>query len=137
MCRVAMYELLKNDSELQAFGIDQNHLWPNFALDGAPRDGIPWIVMRWGSRPSRFGRQPGGPLALTIWAYQIRQKGSDFTVLDALLTRCTELLGGVEHYEGTDGSVITSVDFRGYSEDLTDDGYDAIAKNAAYTVVCR
>lgn len=135
MGRVAVMELLKNDSQLQGFGLNADRIWPNFALDGAPRTG-PFIVLRWGAMQSRFGTE-GGRQDLNIWAYQPRQEGTDYALLDQILRRVTALMTATIHYVGTDGSSLVTADFEGFSEDLVDNGYDAITRNARFTVLCR
>lgn len=136
MGRVAMMELLSTDATLNALGINANHIWPNFALDISPRqDGI-FLILRWGGVSSRFG-DPGGTRSVRVWAYQAIQLGTDYANIDKVLGAVTDLLTGTIHYTGTDGSAITAADFRGYSEDLKDQGYDAIARNAEFTVLCR
>lgn len=127
---------LGSDATLNSLGISTDHIWPNFALDASPRADGPWLVLRWGSSPARFGRQPGGATALTVWAYVARQRSTDHSDLVAILERTSGILLSMEHAAG-DGWIVSTVDFRGYSEDLQDAGYDAIAKNAAYTVIAR
>lgn len=132
-----MRNLLGADTDLNILGITSDRIWPNFSLDGAPRDGIPWLILRWGLRTPRFGSVGGpGKQKLTVWAYRIRQASTDFTVLDDVLSRVVEIMATTEQFE-SDDSVISTVDFNGYSEDINDNGYDAIAKNADFTVVCR
>lgn len=136
MSRVGVLELLAADATLNSMGINGDRIWPNFALDGAPRDGGLWLVLRWGSRPGRWGGV-GGKQSLTVWAYQGRQVSNDFTAILAVLDRVTGVLAGVSNHVASDGSVVTTVDYGGESEDLVDEGYDAIAKSVQFTVVTR
>lgn len=136
MGRVALMELLSTDATINALGINASHIWPNFALDISPRqDGI-FLILRWGGVNSRFG-DPGGARSVKVWAYQAIQLGTDYGDIDKVLAAVTDVMIGTIHYEGTDGSSITTADFRGLSEDLRDQGYDAIARNAEFTVLCR
>jgi hypothetical protein len=131
MGRVALRELLGGVG-----GVDIEHIWPGFSLDVSPRkDGI-WLVMRWGPVQAR-SRASAGSRSVTVWAYQSKQVGNDYAALDAVLRAVKDAIVGAVHYVGTDGSVVSCGDFRGYSGDLEDQGYDAIARNAEFTILCR
>lgn len=135
MGRVAVMELLVGDSGLQGMGIDEDKIWPNFALDAAPPVGV-FLVLRWGAEQARFG-EPGGKRDLNVWAYRKRTLGTDYLPLDEALRRVTFLFTSTVQFEGSDGSVLVTADYQGMSEDLIDNGYDAIAKNARFVVLCR
>lgn len=132
--REAIRNALLEDSELQSLGFDEDRIWPNFALDGSPRTGK-WLVLRFGQAPGRWGK-PGGAAALSVWAYASRMETTDHNDLSVVLDSVERVLMGMEHYQG--GShIITTVRFSGRSEDLNDEGYDAIAMNSAFSVVFR
>lgn len=136
MGRVAVMELLATYPALNDRGIDASRIWPNFAMDAEPRtDGI-WLILRWGPAPARWSG-PGGKRSLNVWAYQAKQRGTDYTEIDLTLGDVISALITAVHYEGTDGSVLSCADFNGLSQDLVDEGYDAIARNAEFTVLCR
>lgn len=131
--RTAVMELLTTDSELNGLGIDLDHVWPNFALDRQiPRDATPWLVLRWGAASVRFGGP--GNRSLNVWAYIGRQYTTDHSELDRILNRVLNLLCGTTNYTAADGGKIAQVTFRGFSEDLADEGYDAIARSAQFQV---
>lgn len=126
--RVAVMELLASDPEMNAMGINADRIWPNFAFDRQPqRDDQPWLILRWGATSVAFG----GPSSrvLNIWAYKARQISTDHRDLDAPLARALTLLCDAVHYVGSDGGVIHQARFAGFSEDLVDEGYDAIARS--------
>lgn len=133
--RAAVFSLLSGDAELTAMGFGPDRIWPAFALDTSPRTGK-WLVLRWGSSPGRFGAV-GGATALVVWAYQAQAESREYGPLTAALVRVCDVLTIQQHVVGDDGWVLTQADFRGFSDDLFDAGYDAIAKNAAFTAVCR
>ena len=131
--RTAAFEILSTDPELNAMGIDADRVWPNFSFDRPiPRDDKPWIILRWGPTGVRFGGP--GTRILNVWAYKARQASTDHADLDAPLARCLTLLCGATHYAASDGGRIAQVTFRGFSEDLADDGYDAIARSMQLVV---
>lgn len=133
--RAAIRNTLLADAELTGMGLDEDRIWPNFALDGSPRTGK-WLVMRYGQSPGRWG-QPGGSTALTVWAYASRMETTDHAELQLILDRVDELILGMVHVDGGDGYTVTATRYGGRSEDLSDEGYDAIAMNSAFSVVFR
>lgn len=130
--RAAIRNALLADAELD---LGEDRIWPNFALDGAPRTGK-WLVLRFGQAPGRWGH-PGGATSLTVWAYASRMETKDHAELQEILDRVDKILLGMEHYDGGDGYIVTAVRYEGRSEDLSDEGYDAIAMNSAFSVVFR
>lgn len=131
--RTAVMELLSTDPVLNDLGIDADHVWSNFALDRQiPRDATPWLVLRWGASTVRFGGP--GNRSLNVWAYIARQYTTDHTDLDDILLRVFEVLCGTTQYVAADGGRIAQVTFRGFSEDLADEGYDAIARSVQFQV---
>ena len=133
--RAAVFTLLSTDPELvSAYGINASRVWPAQSLDTAPRKG-PFLVIRWEETDTVFGNF-GRREVMTVWAHQARESSTDYATLDLILSRVEELLLGVEHLSGNDGT-ITSIDFQGRSPDLNDEGYKTIAKNSAFRVVSR
>jgi hypothetical protein len=130
MGRAAVMELL-----VSGLPMDADRVWPNFALDGPPSGPGVWVVLRWGAEQVRFGAR-GGKRDLNIWAYSRRADSTDYEVLDQVLFKVEYLLTHTVHYTGNDGSKFITADFQGFSEDLLDNGYDAIAKNARFVVLC-
>lgn len=135
MGRVAVKERLSTYPALVGLGIDGDKIWPNFALDISPRTEGVWLVLRWGINPDRFG-QPGGRRTLNVWVYQARQVGTDYAAVDAVMRAVVEAMLESVHFTGSDGSVLRCADFNGFSADLVDEGYDAIARSAEFTVLC-
>lgn len=136
MGRVALMERLLTYPAIQEAGITMDHIWPNFALDISPRtDGL-FMVLRWGANLAAFGNR-SGKRSLTVWVYQPRQMGTDYTAIDLMIGHVIECLIDTVHFEGSDGSVLSCADFNGLSADLVDEGYDTIARNADFSVLCR
>lgn len=131
--RAAVYSLLATDGDLQDLGVAYGNIWPAQAMDTAPRNSR-FLILRWEEETVAFKRV--GREVLTVWAHCPRETSTDFTPLDAILNRVTEILTSATHAEGADG-VLTCVDYNGKSPDLNDEGYKTITKNAAYTVVSR
>lgn len=130
MGRVAVMEMLVSGLPMPA-----DRVWPNFALDGPPSGPGAWLVLRWGAEQTRFGAR-GGKRDLNVWAYSRRAEGTDYEILDQVLLKVEYLLTSTVHHLGSDGSKFIMADFQGFSEDLIDNGYDAIAKNARFVVLC-
>jgi hypothetical protein len=133
--RSAVFNLLSTDPILtSAYGIDRGRVWPAHAVDTVPRKG-PFLILRWEERER--GRNMASDITvLTIWAHQARESSTDFATLDLILDRVEELLLGVEHLSGTDGT-ITQIDHNGRSPDLNDEGYKTITRNSAFRVLSR
>ncbi len=47
------------------------------------------------------------------------------------------LLESLEHFPGTDGDTVTSIDWTGTGGDFNDPGYETITKNSAFKVLFR
>jgi hypothetical protein len=136
MGRAAVFELLSTYPDLVDEGISADTVWPIFSLDVSPRTEENWLILRWGSETTRFGR-PGGKRNLDVWAYQPRQLGVDYAQIDKLLGIIIRVMTETVHYTGTDGSVFVTADFTGMTADVDDPGWDAIARGAQFSVLTR
>ncbi len=133
--RGAVYALLSTDAELMAaFGINSSRVWATQAMDMAPRKG-PFLIIRW-EETDRASNLRSRYETMTVWAHMARETSTDFATLDLILKRVEDLLTGVLHLSGPDGT-ITQIDFQGRSPDLNDEGYKTITKNSAFRVVSR
>lgn len=132
MSRTAVFELLRDDLYLQTvYGLDANHIFPNFSIDTPPRDGY-FLVMRWGEKSLAKVVRP--IQILDVWAHRPMEQSREFDDLEQLLNRVEEVLTGAVHFQASDGSILAGVDFTGQSGDQVDGGYDTITRNAAFEV---
>lgn len=132
--RAAVFGLLTTDPTLNGLGVNADSVWPAQAIDTAPRDRR-FLILRWEEMTIAF-KGKGEQHVLTIWAHCPREMSTDYTPLDLILRRCTDILTAATHVVGEDG-VLTCVDYNGMSADFNDEGYKTITRNAAYTVVSR
>ncbi len=136
MGRAAVYDLLRTSEDLIEEGISDQTLWPMFSLDISPRTQNLFVVLRWGAEQSRFGTA-GGKRNLDVWAYQPRQFGVDYAKIDRVLSIVVRVMTDTVHYEGSDGSLLVTSDFLGFSPDAVDPGWDAVGRSAQFSVLCR
>lgn len=135
MSRAAIYQAISNDTELNEMGIDEDHVFPNYSLDGSPsRESF--VILRWEEQRLNASVRRG-PQRLTVWAHSPVERSTDFSDLDRILARIKEVLEPMEQVEGEDGFVVTSVRFTGFGGDLKDPGYNTITKNSAFEVLFR
>jgi hypothetical protein len=135
MSRRAVYQALINDTTLNNQGIVEATVFSNYSKDETPVRGRPFLILRWQERPMRGNLQ--GPQILTVWAHLPREDSTDYAALDSILRRSTEVLTAMEHVDGVDGYIVTSIRATGEGGDLVDPGYNTITKNAAFEVLFR
>lgn len=147
MSRDAIYQAIVTNSDLNALGVNQDRVFPNYAADHRPTDSGVFLILRWEAQPflgaSRlggFGSGTGmgrGARDLTIWAHLPREESSDYTRLDDVLDIIDGAIIDLVHVPGEDGYTLTLVRPTGRSADLTDAGFDTITRNAGYKVLTR
>lgn len=135
MSRAAVYQALCTDAELIQMGIDEDHVFPNYSMDGSPSR-QPFLILRW-EEQRLSGSVRRGPQRVTVWAHSPVEHSTDFNDLNRVLDRVKDVLEAMEQVEGEDGYVVTSVRFTGSGGDLKDTGYNTITKNSAFEVLCR
>jgi len=130
--REFVFDLLKDDIQLNALGFNENTLYPAQAPDSPRGTQRRFMVLRWGTTEPRLGRDSDvRRQLLTVWAYD---KESDYSaIIDALL-RTHAILYPLKAVN-VNGGWITEVVDNGQSEDLYDPGYEAVTRNWAYTII--
>lgn len=132
--REIIFEALSNDSVLFAdYGIDLDHVFPNYAVETTPRDNC-FIIIRYEEqdlvRPA-IGR---GPHIVTIWVHNPKELGTDVVILQEVLEEVKAIMVGLSGE--SDGKYeITDVRFTGMGGDLSDPGYNTFTKNAGFEVL--
>jgi hypothetical protein len=135
MSRQAVYQAIVNDSILNDLRISQSNVFSNYTKDTTPVRGDPFVILRWEERPMRGNMQ--GPQILTVWAHWPKEDSTDYSLLDAILQGIINVLKPMEHVDGEDGNIVTSIRFTGWGRDLFDPGFDTITKNIAFEVQFR
>lgn len=130
MSRNGVVSLLSGDGVLLSLGLVDDRIYGSNAID-TPRE-YPFLVVTFEDTTPAFGDR--GTRGLTVWAYD---EPSDYTRLDAMITRIRSILTSATHFKGSDGWTITQIDWAGSSPDLYDDGWHAISRNAGFRVVSR
>jgi len=128
--RVALWELLADDSGLNALGIDRTTLFNTNSVDSP--EARPFAAIRWAQTFPEFGlikRQ-----SFSVW---VHDKGKDYSRIDLILKRIDAILTDAVHVEGSDGSKISTFDDQGASDDLIDDGYGTITRNTTWQALPR
>ena len=111
-------------------GLPSGQSWGAHALD-TPQE-FPFIVTRWEDKTPAFGLI--GPQNLTIW---VHDEPGDYTRINVLLEWIKATLTAMIHVSGSDGSIVTQVDWTGDSPDLFDDGWNTITRNATFRIISR
>lgn len=137
MSRVAVFNAITSNEELNDVGIDDTSVFHNYTLEERPIQTGPFMILRWGEvdRPPFPGVQ--SPMRLTLWAHWPLEETNDFSKIDNLLDICDTTLSEMNGESGFDGYTVTNVRATGRSGDLKDDGFQTITKNASYEVLYR
>jgi len=129
-----VYSLLVGDTELSALGIGASNIFPSNATDDPPAT-QPFLFIRWEETSPRWGLSNSpGKTSMSLWAHD---HGGSYNRINLILERCKEILEAASHVVGSDGYILTQVDWRGASGDLVDDGYKTLTRNHGYEVVSR
>lgn len=135
MSRALVLASLRGDSQLNDLVVPQNII-TNYSKEGRPdgTNALPFIILRWGEQNALLrGR---GPRDLTVWAHYPAEKSTDYSKVDAILSRVEEILLPIADEPGEDGYTITDISpAGGWSPDLFDEGFNTIVRNAAFNVL--
>lgn len=131
MLRTFVFDLLVADPELNALDYNRDTTYGAIMGADSPQERR-FMVLRWGTESPR---SPGRDsrivrTGLTVWVYN---RESDYGPIHRALLRIRDILvpiAGVDHGDGW----IIDVEDNGTSEDLWDDGYSAITRNAVFTI---
>ena len=144
MSRAAVFDALSGDTALNALGISEDTIFPNFSSDTRPVGNGAFLILRWEESTlysqTYTGMQNGlnrAPRVLTVWAHIPIEVSTDFVRIDQILDSVDEVLLPMEHVEGSDGMTVTCIRPSGKSADQKDEGYNTITRNAAYGVLSR
>jgi len=123
--RASLFSLLKDDTEL-AF----EEVYPTNAVDTPQEDYF--AIITWGPTTKAYGTT--GSDRVSIWVHDRQQ---DYGRINNALQRLKELLPATVHLAGGDGWVLSTAEWNGESQDLSDEGYGTITRYADFTVVSR
>ncbi|AOE44828.1 head-to-tail connector protein [Gordonia phage Terapin] len=130
----AVYQALTNDPTLQTLcGGTDNFVFPDYAMESAPRDGV-FLILRWGAQDvTRAIRR--GPVDLIVWAHQPKEDSTDYTLINRVLNRARDVLEAMPNTPGPDDIRVNDVAFQGNGGNLYDPGFQTITKNSVYRVL--
>ena len=133
MSRAAFIEALYSDSDLNDVGLDEDTIFHNFSSEERPSDTGPFAILRWGIRPPpRFGGTVKSPETVRIWIHWPIQVTNDYQKIVSIFDHIDDLTKELNDVPGSDGYTLSFVTIGGRSEDLIDDGFGTITKNAEY-----
>jgi hypothetical protein len=115
---------------LAAPGLPAEQVWASNALDTPMA--WPFIIHRWDSVTPAF--KLIGTEQVIIW---VHDKPGSYDRINTILEWVKQELTDMVHVPGSDGRILTCVEWTGDSGDLYDDGWDTITRNASFTVVSR
>lgn len=126
--RTYVFSLITSDLYLRSKGINENSVFTQHSVD-TPQV-RPMIVLRWGATVPGVG--PIDQRTLQVW---VHDKPGSYNTINDVLGRVRALLrplvgvnvGGVDEW-------ITSINWRGDSDDLRDDEAGTITRNAEFRI---
>lgn len=131
--RTFVYDLIINDSVLNALGITDDSTFTTHTIDTPSVR--PLCILRW--QAVNEGIQSGdiSPInqrILTVWVHDDRNRG-DYDRIDAALKRLRTLLGSVEGVNvGEGGAWLSGIRWEGDTDDLDDPDMRTIARSSQY-----
>lgn len=130
--RTFVFNLLKDDAQLNVLGYNAETLYPTQAPDSPRANQNRFMVLAWGNAEPRLGRDADvRRQLLTVWAYD---KERDFGAVNDALNRTHAILYPLAAVN-VGGGWITEVLDNGQSDDLYDPEYEAVTRNWAYTII--
>lgn len=129
--RRLVFNAIKDDSQMNILGINENSLYPVYSRDSTPEgiEGPVFAILRWG--PSEVGIGSAIPVTLDLWVYH---KDPDYAPIMDILKRARSVMDSLINAQTTDGWIL-GVDWQGGSLDLFDDLYAAYTRNESYRIV--
>lgn len=126
----SVFTALSTDVELQALGVNgPDHVWAAGSFDG-PQP-TPFIVTRWGNTSRGIG--PVNSRPLTVYVHD--DHGS-YDRINEIIKRVRTIMIGLAA-SGQSANWIIDVTWNGDSDDLADDTYKTLMRNAAFNVVAN
>lgn len=133
MSRRAFIEALWDDAELNSIGLTRDTIFHNWSSEERPTDQGPFIILRWGvTPPGFFNGEVKAPESLRVWVHWPIQVTNDFSKIIGVLDRVDDVVRELRDVNGNDGYTLSFVEIGGRSEDITDDAFGTITKNADY-----
>jgi hypothetical protein len=136
MARAAVLELLRGDSRLAELGGEGFVVVAQFSYDQLPNDKGAFIVIVWRHTDFDDDIQENAEHHFDVYFHIPRKVSTDFVRIDDMNDRVDELFKAVEDAPapivGADGRQLHYVGFEGRGQDMTDDGYQTICRQASY-----
>lgn len=127
--RSLVYTALTTDATLQSLGITADSTYAAGSLDGpAP---TPFMVIRWGGTTRGIGPINAAPVTLYV-----HDDHGDYGAIVGILQRARAVMTALSA-SGPSANWIIDVRWNGDSEDLSDDGYKTLMRNATFEVVAN
>ena len=133
MSRTYLYQALVDDADatalgsLGSFGLESSHI---YAGDVDTPRGDYFLILRFG--PMNRGMDTVNSQTISVWVYD--RLNSDYDIIDGMLKRIRWLFEIIESQKTSEGHIL-EISWDGDSDDLSDDIYHAIARNASFTLV--
>lgn len=127
--RTAVYEALAVDGTLSGLGLTRDSLFANWSFDAPAAHLQRWIVLRWGTQ------DPGiGPVYTTSLTVQVYDRERTYGWITDVLKAAREVIAELPTSATGDGHVV-GVEWSFGSEDIWDDGYEAVGRSETYRLV--
>lgn len=132
--RAAVFSLLTTDHDLREFGLTEDTVFSNHAIDGSPRFSY-FAILKWSNTITGVGGARVRNLEVVL--HRAKDIGTDFGDIDNMIERIISVLTEATHVVGDDGWSLTMCRFIGIGSDLTDSGYNTITRGVSFDTLSR
>ena len=132
--RAAVIDLLRNDAELNALGLDDDTIKPAASVDQRLSDSGPFIVIRWLTNDVEFQGAYVGPHHFDVYVHYPKDKSVSYDRIDSIIDRLDAIFEEANDTDivGGDGRQLNLVEKEGRGPDLEDPTYQTILRVASY-----
>jgi hypothetical protein len=137
MSRAAFFDALVADLDLNALGINEDSVFPNYSKEERPTDNGPFFILRWNGQEAPMWQNVKRPETLTFWVHYPAELTSDYGRLIKILDAVDDVVKNWRDLAGDDNYTLSFVQIGNRSADFYDDGFNTISKNGTYEVHSR
>ena len=136
MSRAAFYDAITGDAVLNSMGITEDTVFHNWSNEERPTNTGPFVILRWEDEPKPvWGSElHRGARAVTMWVHFPNELTTDFNRVTSVLDRVDDVVTEVRDAVGADGYTLSFVECGGRSADMTDEGFNTIARTGSYSI---
>ena len=130
-----LYESLSSDYALTGLGL-RRRIFEDMSLDERPANDGPFVVISFAEFAlSGTSVLEKGPRNIIVAVHQPWLLGRDFTKINAISRRISEIYSGISQQSGNDGVRVCAIRLRGKTANRSDPGWETITQAATYGVL--